>query len=215
MCSNAHRTCGRYSLPLKQNKKANAYEKIHENHLYKHIISYNRITVSLRFCVPFSPFSALFHRKGCKYRFSPNKSDDPCHINSGDASCRIDRHVPKRRRASCHKHLMVLIQPGKPGTEQSCSEHEPKAPQPINIQGQGKCQSQQKIFAKMCHLPYKKMNLIYIHSHLRGIQIAGGQLSQQEHHLFTDQHTQLSGFVRRLGGKGKDHIHHAQRRDKG
>lgn len=37
MCSNAHRTCGRYSLPLKQNKKANAYEKIHENHLYKHI----------------------------------------------------------------------------------------------------------------------------------------------------------------------------------
>ena len=44
----------------------------------------------------------------------------------------------------------------------------------------------------MCHLPYEKMNLIYIHSHLRGIQIAGGQLSQQEHHLFTDQHTQLS-----------------------
>ena len=84
---------------------------------------------------------------------------------------------------------MVLIQPGKPGTEQSGSEHEPKAPQPINIQGQGKCQSQQKIFAKMCHLPYEKMNLIYIHSHLRGIQIAGGQLSQQEHHLFTDQYS--------------------------
>ena len=67
----------------------------------------------------------------------------------------------------------------------------------------------------MCHLPYEKMDLICIHSHLRGIQIAGGQLSQQKHHLFTDQHTQLSGFVRRLGGKGKDHIHHAQRRYKG
>ena len=98
-----------YCLLLKQNKKANAYEKIHENHLYKHIISYNRSTASLGFCALFSPFSALFHRKRCKYRFSPNKSDDPCHINSGDASCRIDRHVPKRRRASCHKHLMVLI----------------------------------------------------------------------------------------------------------
>ena len=27
MCSNAHRKCERYSLLLKQNKKANAYEK--------------------------------------------------------------------------------------------------------------------------------------------------------------------------------------------
>ena len=86
-----------YCLLLKQNKKANAYEKIHENHLYKHIISYNRSTAALRPCALFSPFSALFHRKGCKYRFSPNKSHDPCHINPGDASRRIDRYVPERR----------------------------------------------------------------------------------------------------------------------
>lgn len=150
MCSNAHRTCGRYSLPLKQNKKANAYEKIHENHLYKHIISYNRITVSLRFCAPFSPFSALFHRKGCKYRFSPNKSDDPCHINSGDASCRIDRHVPKHRRASCHKHLMVLIQTGKPGTEQSGSEYRAKSPAADKHTRAGKVSDPNKKYSLKC-----------------------------------------------------------------